>query len=327
MTAQPDPMPAVPARLPYVDLLKVCLAIMVIGIHAPLFADMLPGGWTLLNQGIYRIAVPTFFCLSAYVLSPALGTGGWRKWSGRILLLYVIWMTIYLPFWGKAALEADNPALSLLHSVAFGYWHLWYLIALAIGIPLLALLHKVPSSGLGAIAMSLSLVGVGLEYGTEFIHSAQEHNLDLWRNALFSALPYLILGHLLRRHDLPRFLGPGRAGLLLALGLALLIAEVLVTRFALGLLNPDDLRLSLMIAVPALACLALSLPTGPRALALIPRQTGSFANGLYFLHIGVLQIVVRLLPESGTARTLVIIALTAALTLICLRNPRLRRLF
>lgn len=329
MTATQTPHAERPteARLPYVDLLKVGLAVMVIGIHSPLFSDLLPGGWTLLNQGLYRIAVPTFFCLSAYFLSPSLGTGGWWKWTRRILWLYAVWMTVYLPFWGKSALESDAPFLAALRELTVGYWHLWYLIALAMGIPLLALLRNLSSPALSLFAVLLLGIGLLLQYGSESIGHPIANRFEYWRNAPFFALPFLIIGHLLRRHDLPAQLGPFRATLLLALGLALLLVEVLVTHSVFGLLNPADLRLALLIAVPALASLALSLRAGPRALALIPPQTGSFANGVYFLHIGVLHIVARTLPLSGTASTLAIIALTTALTLFCLRHPLLRRLF
>lgn len=315
-----------PARLPYVDLLKVGLAIMVIGIHSPLFSDILPGGSTMLNQGLYRIAVPTFFCLSAYFLSPTLGTGGWWRWTRRILWLYAVWMTVYLPIWGKSALESDEPILAALRELAIGYWHLWYLIALALGIPMLSLLRDLSSPVLATVAALLSGVGVLLQYGSEFIGHPLANNFEYWRNALFFALPFLILGHLLRRHDVPSRLGPRGAAVFLTLGLILLLGEILTSRFVFGLINASDLRLSLLIAVPALTSLFLSLPSGPRALAFIPAQTGSFANGLYFLHIGVLHIVARTLPLSGTASTLAIIVLTSVLTLICLRQPVLHRL-
>lgn len=313
-------------RHPYVDLLKVALAVMVIGIHSPLLTGLLPGGWTLLNQGLYRIAVPTFFCLSAYFLSDSLASGGGWRWARRILLLYALWMTIYLPLWADEVLHADALIYTLLKTLLFGYWHLWYLISFAVGIPLLMLLHRLPSRFLLLIALSLLLIGTALEYGTEYLDHPLAGKFEYWRNTLFDALPFLILGHLLRRHDLPRTAGPHRALAVLLFGLALLLAEVLFARFTLGLVNAADLRLSLAVAAPALACLALALPATGQARALIPRQTGRFANGLYFLHVGCLHIVARSLPLQGTAATLAIIALTAFLTLLMLRIPLARRL-
>lgn len=313
-------------RRPYVDLLKVVLAVMVIGIHSPLLTDILPGGWTLLNQGLYRIAVPTFFCLSAYFLSDSLASGGGWRWARRILLLYVLWMTVYLPIWAEDVLHADAPLRALFKTLLFGYWHLWYLVSLAIGIPLLALLHRLPSRSLTLIAVTLCLIGTALEYGTELFDHPLAGKFEYWRNTLFDALPFLILGHLLRRHDLPRIAGPRRTLAVLLLGLALLLAEVIFARFTLGLTNAADLRLSLVVAAPALACLSLALPATDQARALIPRQTGRFANGLYFLHVGSLHIVARSLPLEGTAATLAIIALTALLTVLMLRIPLARRL-
>ena len=80
-----------------VDILKVLMAVMVVGIHAnplkPLGHDaiMLSGG------GVYRLAVPVFFVINGYFLEPVLHGGGAGRYVRRILLLYLIWTALYLP--------------------------------------------------------------------------------------------------------------------------------------------------------------------------------------------------------------------------------------
>ena len=134
-----------------IDIVKLLMAILVIGIHTEPFSFNF---WLDKGFGICtRLCVPFFFVTSAYFY--------WRKeksaksFLSRIVLLYVIWSVIYLPFDIPVLREMSIP--QLLHRFLWaGNEHgLWYLCGTIIGfivpsrwrdgqpyISLLPLLHK-----------------------------------------------------------------------------------------------------------------------------------------------------------------------------------------
>jgi len=306
-----------------VDLFKFLLAVMVVGVHVPLFADLHPDAGTLLTQGLYRIAVPAFLCLTGYYL--ALGRPGtWQKATRRFLLLFLIWSVIYAPTWADDVLAADHPLRAMIEPLLFGFWHLWYLAALCVALPLLALLYRLPSPLLLGLATALFLAGFALQHAHLLTGQALTLPLPLYRNGLFLALPFLILGHLLRRHALPERIGPTRLAVLALAATALLLAEALLMQRLAGHTGFADFRLALLPAAPAATALALSLAAHPLGTAM-PRDLGAIAMGLYLLHPGVFIVLTKFGLPSTTAATLLILALSTA-GAVLLARTRLSRL-
>ena len=147
-----------------IDIVKLLMAVLVIGIHTEPFSFNF---WLDKGFGICtRLCVPFFFVTSAYFY--------WRKeksaksFLSRIVLLYVIWSVIYLPF--------DIPVLrgmsipQLLHRFLWaGNEHgLWYLCGTIIGFTYSTALQQ--------------MFGVSLP---DYLGS---------RNGLFYGFPYIALG-------------------------------------------------------------------------------------------------------------------------------------
>ena len=80
------------------DILKLVLAILIVGIHSSKAGMIL--------RPVLRLAVPLFFMISSYLFFLKQGTlnswqerlKGLKKYAKRILLLYLFWFVLLLPF-------------------------------------------------------------------------------------------------------------------------------------------------------------------------------------------------------------------------------------
>lgn len=266
-----------------VDILKILMAVMVVGIHAnplkPLGHDaiMLSGG------GLYRLAVPVFFVINGYFLEPVLRGGGAGRYVRRILLLYLIWTALYLPAWYGILKSPDLwPPLRML---LVGWWQLWYLPGLALAAALVALVRNWSAPWLLAAMGGSFLAGVAIVYGIAFdlLHPNKALIGDatiLHRNGLFMGFPFVLAGCLIRRHALDTRFGLPLLAALAVLGVALVMGESL----ALDRLAPKgaghDNLLALGLASPALLLLALKFPRQSAS-----KTLGTYSSGIYFIHV------------------------------------------
>ncbi len=266
-----------------VDILKILMAVMVVGIHAnplkPLGHDaiMLSGG------GVYRLAVPVFFVINGYFLGPVLQGGGAARYVRRLLVLYALWTLLYLPAWyGVLKGGAAWPPLRML---LVGWWQLWYLPGLALAAALMALVRDWTTPRLVAVMAGSFLAGVAIVYGIAFdlIHPNKALIGDatiLHRNGLFMGLPFVLAGFLIRRHQFDQRLGLPVLVAVAVLGVALVMGESL----ALDRLAPKgaghDNLLALGLASPALLLLALKFPRQSASKVL-----GTYSSGIYFIHV------------------------------------------
>lgn len=122
-------------RLKGIDLVKVLMAFVVVSIHTTT--------WPLL--GVREVAVPYFFIVSGFFLYGKM-TGkrtadlaAIRGWTLKILRLYLIWTTIYLPFtvYGMVhdGLSWKQALVVFVRNLAFVgenfmSWPLWYLLSM-----------------------------------------------------------------------------------------------------------------------------------------------------------------------------------------------------
>ena len=235
------------------DLLKLVLAAMVAGLHANLLADHVAGIQVFLKNGLFRIAVPTFFVITGFYLERQLALQG-TAWFTRILSMWAIWTMVYAGWW----FDFDHGTLkSSAAELLKGWYHLWYLVALVVGAAIFLAVRPVLSSsrGLLAAALTLFVIGVALQYAGRLNLVDQGPwalRLDdpkYTRNALFFAFPFLTLGVLIAREQarLARLRGKG---IILALGLAGLGIEAAVATQMER--NGNDMYLSLFVVSPLL---------------------------------------------------------------------------
>lgn len=277
--------------MPGVDFLKLVLALMVVGIHANPFVILGRTVQLATGEGLYRLAVPVFLIFNGYFLQGAIDAGrGWR-YVRRAVQLYVIWMLLYLPVAWPLWRSLDLwPAIRM---AIFGYWHLWYLSALAMAAAAAvllrhwstwALLQLVAALFTGALVL-LAVMSAGLWKPWPAIFTDP---LPPLRNAVLMGLPFLLLGVAIRREGLAARWP--RQTVLWGTGAALVL--VLVESWTLSAVSSrpqsHDLMASLILAAPLLAIVALQWPPRFEAGAM-----GAYSSGIYFTHVAFVALLLR----------------------------------
>lgn len=303
-----------------IDVAKFLLALMVVGIHSPLFSDIIPRTQGMIEQGVYRIAVPCFFVFTGFHLAPHLSQGRWRPWLFRIVALYVFWTLLYAPAWYPNLQAKGFSASAVVSTFVVGYWHLWYLPALIFAVLMLVALQHLQPIKLIALCVGLTVIGTAIQYGMQGSSDPSTYKFVYARNGLFFAFPFLAAGYLIRATNLARRVSRPSVSIALCFSLILLVAETALMRVYFGVDQPSDLRACLLVAAPLLVLFVLTLPPISSSIPF-----GQIANGIYFLHVGVLLILSNLLPLVGTALTLVVILISglAAYLLVRLGPGRL----
>lgn len=302
-----------------VDALRLCLAVMVVFLHCNPASDLSPLLSYVTGNGLYRVAVPAFFMLSGYFFYPAVQAGRAMFYVRRIGFLYLLWMLLYLPLWsGALRLEAPLRGLLLL---AFGWWHLWYLVSLACCALLTVWLRHRPGRQLLFLAVVLFGIGVALMYAMLMRWLVPEGSFPgpgnwLNRNGLFLGLPFFLVGFVIRREGWERRLPAPMLWTAALAGLALLLLEAWAVRaFAPRILGLDT-PLAMGIAAPAVVLLALR-GTWPANSRLI----GTLASGTFFLHVAFL---VPLMKHTSLSRTAIAMGTLAACGLVSVLLHRFR---
>ncbi len=176
-----------------IDLAKVVMAVLVIGIHTQPFGFnyWLDNGFGIIT----RLCVPFFFITSAYFF--------WIKdrplsYIKRIVILYVIWSIIYLPFDIQTLKNMSVGAILKLFLWDGNEHALWYLWGSVIGFVITyALLKFMKPKAVVCIAMLFLLIGtLKSTYAVVFERSFSISVSDFWgsRNGLFYAFPYISMG-------------------------------------------------------------------------------------------------------------------------------------
>lgn len=186
------------SKLAFVDVMKLIMAILVVGIHTE------PFGFNIwLDRGfgmITRLCVPFFFVISAYLYYSK--AGNFRKYAKRILLLYIIWSLIYLPF------DIDFTEKSSCTEICYRYlWAgnahaLWFLIGSLIGMIITNILRRFFADNI-VVSIGILCLFVGCMFSTyspllgvcklldDFAKSLPN---GVERCGLFYGFPYISLG-------------------------------------------------------------------------------------------------------------------------------------
>lgn len=314
-----------PARLAGLDLLKLCLALLVVTIHANPLRGVWPEGMWLLGNGVARVAVPGFFVVAGYLFRPEV-PGRSARMAGRYLKLHLIWLTLYAWAWWPSV--AAGGVAQYIDLWLRGFWQLWFLTALAVAVAGAALVWRWPLAALAALCVALFAAGYGLQLARIYHIIPNAWWPAILRNGLFVGLPFFLAGYLVRRLGLAARIGFGPA---LVLGLGALMAAMAET-LALGTLSrpgaplaPETL-VAALLAGPLLLIAALNAPASPTRLARLP--FGTLSAGIYFLHIGFVIVLQWFAPEMLRAAVyLIAVSGSALLSLGLIRTGLAKHLF
>lgn len=318
-----SPLAAAP-RLAGLDLLKLALALLVVTIHANPFRGVSEELVWALGNGLARVAVPCFFVVAGYNFRPEVpGRSG--RMALRYLWLHLLWLTIYTPYWWPSV--AAGGVVQYLKWWVLGWWHLWFLTALAITVVLAQAVWRWRMGAILALALGLLLAGFALQtaVGWRLLSS------DLWpiqvRNAFFVGLPMFLLGYLTRRAGLAGRVGFRTALWAAGLGLAAAVGESEVMRMISPSpypLAPETL-LSAALAGPALVLAAVQAPALPNWLARLP--LGIWSAGVYFIHVGIVIVLSKAFDLPRVVVYLSAVTGALALTTVLIRLRLAKRLF
>ena len=141
---------------PALDRFRLAAAVLVVAIHTGPLGDFSPLADLWLTRVLARVAVPYFAMVSGYFLARNHWQGTARLWR-HTLVLYAASVLLYLPL----NLYAGNPVG--VRALVFNgtFYHLWYLPALLLALPIARLLARGERGGLAA-AGGLYPIGLSL---------------------------------------------------------------------------------------------------------------------------------------------------------------------
>jgi peptidoglycan/LPS O-acetylase OafA/YrhL len=301
-----------------IDILKIILAIMVVGIHSGFLEDISALGRYLTVAGLFRMAVPIFFVINGFYFF-SVPPERISHWFKRVIQLYLFWTLVYIGYWFRA--EAINlfEISRIIKTILVGHEHLWYLPAM-IGAALLLLpLRKLSTYALLATAIFLFSIGVTIQYLGNY-HVAQNVSVDkalnsiwLYRNFIFFAFPFFAIGYLLRKTEIYKQVSVPTLGTMAAVATGLfLIENYMDFKFQ---VTPEgfDIFLCLLLMCPLIFLVALKLDIKGEG-----KTLALYSTGIYFVHPLFISLVKKYVDIGGTLLTLVvaILATLAAWLLI-----------
>lgn len=307
------------------DLLKVLLAIMVVGIHTEPFSDVSAGLNFFTANGIFRLAVPVFFVTSGYYFLSVDNAGQLRRWLTRVVVLYAFWMLAYLPFYNPVSTLWDAPTslYGFIATLIRGYFHLWYVAAIILAGLVLYWARGSRPVFLLIAASALYLMGTAVQYLGYYLRPSILQHQSLYRNFLFFALPLMMVGLAAAKMNIVaiqnKLLLP-----VLVTAAACLVAEILVASRHPAGASGFDMYFSLFIVAPALFLLVIKsyLPYPKVDIAIL-------SSVIYFLHVWVFLVLDRYFGWRHGMQMLLctLLASCAAYLLIVRLPPRFKVVF
>lgn len=267
------------------DLARLVMSVLVMALHCDLWRDTAPMASFFLVGGLGRIGVPFFFVLTGYFLEREQGVR-----AGALLLrlgwLYLVWMAVYLP-WSWPELAARP-----IWTAVFGYWHLWYLAALGPALAVLAVIRRlpVPVPVLLAGAAGFYLAGYAIQIGALGPLGLRD-GYPIYRNALFDALPLLVIGAVMARREtalrrIPTFR---------LLVLAGLVAGLFLGEIALFWRQVPDAHVDLYLSILPATALVFLLVSRAQIIWRLP-HVARLATAIYLIHP---MVIMTLGPHIG----------------------------
>lgn len=304
------------ARIESLDLARFVMALMVIGAHGRLFADIsyptyfftYVGGWT-------RIIMPMFLLISGYFFAVQVRRGVW-VWARRLAVLHLVWSAVYIGCW----MPLDSFSLSkAAFWVLVGAGHLWFMPAMIGGGLMLAALRGLSSRRLAALAAGLYLAGAVVQYGMDMVvdfDTVAHHNAlyALPRNFLFYGFPFMALGHLMARDGVLEQAERAVTLPLFAAVLALLASEIYVKYAAF----PHDAVFEINLANFLLAPMIFVWLMRRRGWRAAPWMA-PLSAAIYFSHALVLIVLEALTGLAPTPLTLLAMPVCVGLGLLILK--------
>lgn len=196
-----------------IDIMKYICAIMVLSIHIAPLEQISPLLNDLWGSVICRVAVPFFFITSAFFFFKKEGSlkKNFVTYAKRILILYAIYTVIYLVILTiKGQLESP---IKIVQEILFSgvCIHLWYFLAVIVGIGAVIFLEKMIGKKLTVIAAifmyilgTLGSTYYSLLFEGNIIGKIISVYMDIFlsvRNGIFFGMMFVVLGKILLKRE------------------------------------------------------------------------------------------------------------------------------
>ncbi|MCU7938954.1 MAG: acyltransferase [gamma proteobacterium symbiont of Bathyaustriella thionipta] len=291
-----------------VDILKIVLAFMVIGIHADFLADITLMGNYLTVNGIFRIAVPLFLVISGFYFYPLVSKKIYPVWFKRILYLYLFWMLFYIYFWFRPSEFSMSEITKIIQTLMIGFNHLWFLPGLLGGALLVVLTKDLSTRTMLLMIVMTFIGGVIIQYAGNY-HWLENSEIDKWfnlhwvhRNFVFIGFPFFCLGYLIHKLNIHEKISVISSLILSVIGFFFLILESYLNYIEPLREGGFDNLGSLLIICPAVFLLFMKLDFQGKS-----KELALYSVGIYFIHILFINIYRKIFDFDETLLTLVVI--------------------
>lgn len=267
------------------DVLKLAMAFMVIGIHTHFSSGISSTLDYLFTNGLFRIAVPIFMIINGFYFHAILQKNSISiaKYFTRILFLYITWTVFYSYFWFSSLTTSQNLwLLGLFKQIIIGYHHLWYLSGLLGAATALYFLQKRSSIFLLTSSLVCFTIGVIIQY-ISYYQLIFEMPLEYWtyRNFIFLLYPFFCLGYLICKHNYHNKFSFEKIKILLVVGFCGLFLESLFNYMHRLPSSPSgfDNLFALFLLCPAIFIFFVKQQVMGRS-----REIALYATAIYLIH-------------------------------------------
>jgi len=296
------------------DILKVILAIMVIGAHCNFLLDLSAVLSYVTVHGLFRITVPIFFIINGYFFLDVINRKQVKKWLKRVTVLYLVWMFIYIYYWARF----DNFSFPrCINILLVGYHHLWYLNAMIFSGLLLYLMKNLSDKTLLTIVISLFIIGTGMQYMKNYEVFSNEkitkilNDTSVYRNFLFFGLPFLSIGYLIRKTEFIKIFNKRQLTIALVTSLIIFISESLLNYFFIPVFNGFDMYFMMLLVCPIIFLCAVKFKLTSNYNS---KNLAMYSTGIYLIHPLLMIFVLERSSLTQTSLTLVVTILAVITT-------------
>lgn len=267
------------------DVMKVVLALMVVGIHTGALIEF----GELLNyvfvQGVFRVAVPIFFIINGYYFFSSISAGREKDWLFKVFCLYIFWMSVYSYYWMDMGQGSLFDFAKIFHTTIFGYFHLWYLPATLGSAIIILLIKNLDTVNIFIFLVIAYLIGFFIQYVGNF-HLFSFLAIDklfnmgwTYRNFAFFGFPFFAIGYLIARCDAELKVTYKQCLTMAIIGFLGLSFEACINYSIIGKTENFDILFFLIILSPAIfLCVKKINITGSTSTYAL------FSSGVYFVH-------------------------------------------
>lgn len=304
-----------------IDILKFIMSFFVVALHYSFLKDININISIILNQGIFRLAVPIFLFINGYYFFNIKNRSQYKKWLKKVGWLYLFWTLVYFYY----ILQLD--LYHALVSIFYGYFHLWYVVAMIGASFIVFKLKNINTKQQLVIAFILYLIGCLIQYLSSYemitlfkeLKKSKTEGIPpiFYRNFLFFGLPFFLLGFIYRKNEkeINLFIRK-KINILLLIGFVFLSLEIYIN-LKFSVKKSYELLLSLFFITPL-----IFMKFNFYEKKIDTKNLGFLSSSIYFIHPLVYFIFARNMSSTPTIQVLLTFSLSIILSILVIAINR-----